>query len=80
MLITSIPFDENFTIYIDGKKTIPEKVNTSFLGVNVENGIHDIEMIYHSPGLKTGKMVSVFGLLLYFFYRKLQLGNMFRFL
>ena len=79
MLITSIPFDENFTIYIDGKKTIPEKVNTSFLGVNVENGIHDIEMIYHSPGLKTGKIISVFGLLLYFFYRKLQLGNMFRF-
>ncbi len=79
MLITSIPFDENFTIYIDGKETVPEKVNTSFLGVNVENGIHDIEMIYHSPGLKAGKMVSVFGLLLFFFYRKLQLGNMFRF-
>ena len=77
MLITSILFDENFTIYIDGKKTIPEKVNTSFLGVNVENGIHDIEMIYHSPGLKTGKIISVFGLLLYFFYRKLQLGNVF---
>ena len=79
MLITSIPFDKNFTIYIDGKETVPENVNTSFLGVNVENGIHDIEMIYHSPGLKTGKMVTAFGLLLYFLYRKLQLGNVFRF-
>ena len=77
MLVTSIPFDENFTIYIDGKKTAPEKVNTSFLGVKVENGIHDIEVIYHSPGLKTGKIISVFGLLLYFFYRKLKLGNVF---
>ena len=80
ILITSIPFDENFTVYIDGKKTVSEKVNTSFLGVNVENGIHDIEMIYHSPGLKAGKIISAVGLLLYFFHRKLQLGNMLGFL
>lgn len=72
MLITSIPFDKNFNIYVDGEKIISERVNTSFLGGKVENGIHDIEIIYHAPGMKTGKVISILGLFLYVFHRKVQ--------
>lgn len=71
-LITSIPFDENFIVSIDGKKAETEKVNAAFLGVKVEKGIHNIEIIYHSPGLKTGEIISVIGLLFWFLGRKLK--------
>lgn len=73
-LITSIPFDENFTVSIDGKKAKTEKVNTAFLGIKMEKGIHDIEIIYHSPGLKTGEIISAVGLLFWVFGRKLKVG------
>lgn len=60
-LITSIPYDENFEILIDGKETEYEKVNTAFLGMKVQEGKHEIEMIYHAPGVMIGKILSMIG-------------------
>ena len=65
-LITSIPYDENFEILVDGKETAYEKVNTAFLGVKMQEGKHEIEMIYHAPGLMLGKILSMIGLVLFF--------------
>lgn len=59
--ITSIPFDENFEIRIDGKKTEGERVNTAFLGCRIGKGKHDIEILYHAPGVKEGKILSLAG-------------------
>lgn len=64
-LITSIPYDENFELRLDGKKTDYERVNTAFLGMKIAAGEHQIEMIYHAPGLQTGKFLSVMGLILF---------------
>lgn len=63
-LITSIPYDEHFEVKIDGKDVKYEKVNTAFLGVKMPNGTHEVEIVYHAPGLKMGKVLSVTGLLL----------------
>lgn len=49
-LVSSIPFDENFTIYLDGKEIPLLKVNTAFLGAKVEKGEHVIEISYQAPG------------------------------
>ena len=38
--ITSIPYDKHFKIYIDGKETEIQKVNTAFLGCKIESGNH----------------------------------------
>ena len=64
-LITSIPYDENFEILIDGKETAYEKVNTAFLGMKVQEGKHEIEMIYHAPGVMTGKILSMIGAVMF---------------
>ena len=64
-LITSIPYDENFEILIDGKETEYEKVNTAFLGMKVQEGKHEIEMIYHAPGVMTGKILSMIGAVMF---------------
>lgn len=62
--ITTIPYDKNFEIKVDGENVTPEKVNTAFLGFPVDKGEHEIEMIYHAPGLAAGKILSLVGLLL----------------
>ena len=63
--ITSIPYDNHFEIRVDGKKTIYEKVNTAFLGFPIASGKHTVEIIYHAPGLATGKILSLAGLFLF---------------
>lgn len=62
--ITSIPFDENFEVTIDGKRSPVERVNTAFLGFAVAEGEHEIEIIYHAPGAAAGRMLSLLGILL----------------
>lgn len=63
-LITSIPYDENFTVLIDGKKAETCKVNTAFLGVKITAGSHEIVIAYHAPGKTAGIWMTVLGILL----------------
>ena len=49
-LITSIPYDENFVLKVDGRKTNLFRVNTSFLGAKIPAGEHQIILVYHAPG------------------------------
>lgn len=63
-LLTSIPYDEGFTIYIDGQKKKIEKVNTSFLGTKIKKGSHHVKIIYQAPLLKVGKIISFLSLVL----------------
>lgn len=60
-LVTSIPYDKGFTILADGKNIPARKVNTAFLGAPVSEGEHQIEIVFHAPGLKTGKVLSAAG-------------------
>ena len=60
--ITSIPYDKHFKIYIDGKETEIQKVNTAFLGCKIESGNHEVKIIYHAPGTITGKVLSLIGI------------------
>ncbi len=62
--ITSIPYDKNFTIYVDGKQAAPEKVNTAFLGFPIEAGRHKVVIIYHASGVASGKFLSLVGLVM----------------
>ena len=60
--ITSIPYDKHFKIYIDGKETEIQKVNTEFLECKIESGNHEVKIIYHAPGTTTGKVLSLIGI------------------
>lgn len=60
--ITAIPYDKHFKIYIDGKETEIQKVNTAFLGCKIESGNHEVKIIYHAPGTTTGKVLSLIGI------------------
>lgn len=60
--ITSIPYDKHFKMFIDGKETKIQKVNTAFLGCKIESGNHELKIIYHAPGTTTGKILSLIGI------------------
>ena len=62
--ITSIPYDANFTLLIDGKKAELLKVNTAFVGAKITKGKHRITLSYHAPGKLAGFALSLAGLLL----------------
>ncbi len=62
--ITTIPYDENFEILVDEEQAEAEEVNTAFLGFEIEAGEHEVRIVYHAPGVRAGKMMSLMGVLL----------------
>ncbi|MCI8639034.1 MAG: YfhO family protein [Coprococcus sp.] len=62
--ITSIPYDSNFEIRIDGKRTVGERVNKAFLGFSIREGEHQVEIVYHAQGVELGKYLSCLGVLM----------------
>ena len=46
-LVTSIPYDQELKIWIDGKETETMRVNTAFLGTKITGGNHNIKI---APG------------------------------
>lgn len=57
-VITSFPFDEGFSVYVDNNKVQKELVNTAFLGFKVPRGKHNIKIKYTSKGYNLGKILS----------------------
>lgn len=64
-LITSIPYDDHFTLTVDGKEQDTICVNTSFVGAKLDAGEHIIRLEYHAPGKKTGICMSILGLFIW---------------
>lgn len=63
-IITSLPFDRGFSVYVDHQKVKGEIVNTAFLGFKVPKGDHNITIKYTSPGYMCGCISSITGLFL----------------
>ena len=57
-LVTSIPYDKGFSVYVDGQKTAYEIVNTAFIGFPIKEGKYTIEFKYESPFFKEGIIIS----------------------
>ena len=51
--------------YVDNKITEYEKVNNTFIGFYINEGYHDIKIVYTSPYLFEGMIVSISGYLMF---------------
>ncbi len=60
--VTSIPYDEGFTAYVDGKEQKIEKVNQAFVGFPLKQGAHTVELRYTAPLFRAGAAISAAGL------------------
>ena len=63
-LFTSIPYDEGWTVTVDGEAAETESFDNTFLCLDLPAGSHVIMFRYHVPGLTEGIMISVSSLLL----------------
>ncbi len=58
-LFFSIPAEAGWTLYVDGTKTDWTAFKDAFITVSLTEGIHTIELRYHTPYLLAGALVSV---------------------
>ena len=64
-LILSVPADQGWSLYVDGKKTKIKAFADAFLGVHLKEGKHKIELRYTTPGVQAGAAISIAALLLF---------------
>ncbi|MCD7955010.1 MAG: YfhO family protein [Lachnospiraceae bacterium] len=65
ILLLTIPYDESWTILVDGEKTEFSCVGGALIGVHLEEGEHSIEMRYTPSGLWTGSALTLLSALLF---------------
>ena len=63
LLYTSIPYDEGWILKVDGKDCEYIKILNGFIGVELEEGQHNIEFKYKLPGFKVGLSISIISLI-----------------
>lgn len=64
ILFTTIPYDNNWEVYIDGKKAKSIKVIDTMLAIELENGYHKIELKYQPKEFISGLFISFTTILL----------------
>lgn len=73
ILTFNLPYAEGWKLKIDGKKTDLFHVNVMFMGALLQEGAHQIELTYMTPGLYPGMLISIFALVLMILYRCLRM-------
>jgi len=63
VFMTSIPYDEGWSIYANGEKIETCRVLEGFLGAELPQGDYTIKMVYRCPGLLKGWITSLLGIL-----------------
>lgn len=64
LVFFSVPYEEGWSAYVNGKEVPIVKANIGFMAVLAEAGENEIVFTYETPGLKTGFLISVVALLL----------------
>ena len=63
LLCLAIPYSEGWKGYVDGKEVPLFQANRMYMGIALEKGEHKVELVYDTPFLREGLMVSGFGVL-----------------
>lgn len=68
IFMTSIPYDEGWTIYANGKKVETLMVLNGFLGAELPEGDYTIKMVYEVPGFKLGLLTTLCGIGIFYLF------------
>ncbi|KRK82510.1 hypothetical protein FC78_GL002520 [Companilactobacillus bobalius DSM 19674] len=64
-LLLSIPYDNGWSAYVDGKKAKINKVVSNLMAIDLKKGHHNVILNYQVPGLKLGWLVSAIAVILF---------------
>ena len=70
ILVIALPYEKGWTAKVDGEEVSIQKANYMFMAVELEAGSHTIEFTYHTRGFALGVLMTLFGLLGFFFIFK----------
>jgi uncharacterized membrane protein YfhO len=71
-LYLAIPYDDGWTITVNGEAVIPELFADCFYSISLEPGNNTIEMHYHIKYLKAGILLSIIGIILILGINKIE--------
>lgn len=60
----SIPYEDGWTVKVDGRRVQADKVFDAFIAVPLEAGVHEIELHYVSEGFYLGMVITIVSILL----------------
>lgn len=64
VLVTSIPFSDGWSARLNGETRNVLKVNSGFVGLNLDEGENTVELIYRTPYLTFGLVLTLVGIVL----------------
>ena len=59
ILMITIPYEKGYEIYNNGEKVKYYEVINTFIGIDLKEGLNNIEVRYKQPGLKLGIIISL---------------------
>lgn len=62
LLCLAVPYKKGYTLLVDGRKTETGRVNKMYLGALIPEGKHKIVLRYVTPGIRTGGILTILGL------------------
>ena len=68
VLFTSIPFDEGWHIYENGKELNKQKFANTFILLDIGSGYHELEFKYIPKGLYLSVIITIISLLFFTVY------------
>lgn len=71
-IMTSIPYDEGWTVWIDGEKAETQRFADTFMAIQCPAGEHEIRLSYTSPGVMTGVIICIIALVIVVLYFNLE--------
>ena len=64
----SIPYEDCWTLYVDGEEAEYREVGGYFIGFDLTAGEHEVRLVYSTPGLDEGAALSVAGIAMFAVY------------
>ncbi|MBR5974885.1 MAG: YfhO family protein [Clostridiales bacterium] len=62
-LITTIPYEEGWTVKVDGQKVQVVPYQDAFISIPIKSGHHHVELDFTPPGLLAGEILSAVGVI-----------------
>ena len=64
----SIPYEDCWTLYVDGEEAEYRELGGCFIGFDLTAGEHEVRLVYSTPGLDEGAALSVAGVMMFAVY------------
>ena len=66
VLFLDIPYSTGWTAYVNGEEAELYQANVKNMALVLDAGVHDVELIYRTPYLRQGAVISVVGFIIFF--------------